>query len=180
MEGVLLLLILVFYLGLRLMFWFLPNQRRKDRRALRPTLALIALRDYEQAIAILTAYLAKKPNSVEALVLRAKCWVAEHEYIWALADCSKATNIDNHLPEAYLLKGRALLEIGNLEDAYLEFDKAAWYDKSNPAPITWRGLASRRLGHDARADADFVLAATMGDENAAFYLRKPAHMGIWQ
>jgi Flp pilus assembly protein TadD len=180
MEGVFLLLVFAFYLALRLLFWLLPDQRRKDRAALQSTLQLLAMRNYAEALPVLNTFLAHKPTSVEGLLARAKCYLETEEYLLALADCARATNKENHLPQAYLMKGKALLELDQLHEAFTEFDKAAWYDRANPEPYTWRGLTHRRMGHDAQADADFMLAASLGDENAMFYLRKPAHLGIWR
>ena len=179
MEGVFLLLVFAFYALLRLLFWLLPNERRRDRVRLKPVFSLLKERRFEEALPPLNTYLVQHPTSVEAMVARAQCHTNMGEPILALADCTQATHRENHLPLAYLLKGRALFELDELELALAEFNKAAWYDRESPEPITWRGLVYRRLGQDAKAEADFVLAATMGDENAEFYLRKPQHMGIW-
>jgi len=180
MEGVLLLLIFAFYMAIRLLFWLTPDERKKDRKRLKTEQNLVAARQYDQAVVLLSRFLSNKPKSIEALLTRAKCYYELEEPLLALADCCKATNLDNHLPQAYLIKGKAFFMMGHLEEALTEFDKAAWYDRESAEPITWRGLVWRRLGNHRKADADLHVASRMGDENATFYLRKTEHTGIWK
>jgi tetratricopeptide (TPR) repeat protein len=180
MEGVFLLLVFVFYIAIRLLFWLAPDVRQKDRKHIKPALDLIAHRAYQPAIPLLTDYLRQKPKSIETLLARAKCYYELDEPLLALADCTRATNLDNHLPTAYMLKGKSFLAMDHLEEALAEFEKAVWYDRENPEPITFRGLVWRRMGKEHRAQADLALAASMGDENAHYYLRKTEHLGIWK
>jgi tetratricopeptide (TPR) repeat protein len=179
METVFLLLIFFFYILIRVAFWLRPQERARDRKALKEALAALAARDYPKALQLADVFLKQKPKSVEGLILRATCNYHLEEPILTIADVNRATNQDNDLPEGYLLKGKALYHMEHLDEALAEFDKAGWYSRDSPEPITWRGLVHRRMGQEAKARADFKVAAAMGDENATFYLWKTEHIGIW-
>lgn len=180
MEGVFLILVLFFYLLVRMLFWLRPDERRKDRKRLAPVLELLACRQFAEALPLLDAHLAQHPRSVEGLLARARCHFEEKEFLLCVADNCKAINQDSHLPQAYLLKGKAFFAMGHLDEALVEFDRAAWYDRENPEPYTWRGLVHRQMGQEGKAYADLQTALRMGDENASFYLRTAAYSGSWR
>lgn len=179
MEGVFLLLVFFFYMVIRLLFWLRPDERARDRKRLALPLDLISQRRFADALPPIEAHLKAHPRSLEGLLARARCHLELDEPLLALADCTKAVNDENHLPQAYLIKGKAFLAMDHLEEALLEFDKAVWYDRGNPEPVCWRGLVRRRMGSHHAAEADLMLAARMGDENATFYLRQLQGSGTW-
>lgn len=179
MEGVFLLLVFFFYMAIRLLFWLRPDERARDRKRLAQPLDLISQRRFTEALPDIQAHLKAHPRSIEGLIARARCNLELDEPLLALADCAKAINYENHVPQAYFIKGKAFLALDHLDEALVEFDKAAWYDRDNPEPICWRGIVRRRMGNHHAAEADLMLAARMGDENATFYLRQHQHSGTW-
>ena len=179
MEGILLLLVIIFYVFLRIAFSFRPNPIKKDKRKFAIGLQMLHNREYTEAILFFDDALAQAPKSVIALLARAQCHLHTHEYVFALADAVRATTQDDHLPEAYMIKGKALYKMGNFAHALVEFNKAAWYDRDNAEPICWRGLTHHRLGQPQLATAALHQAKAMGDENAAFYLLQQDNIPSW-
>ena len=178
MEGVFLLLVFFFYIAIRLLFWLRPDARRRDRRLLAAPLALVAQRRFAEALPAFDGFLKTHPRSVEGLLARARCHYEAGEDLLAIADCCRATNADSYLPQAYMIKGKAFYRMGHLDEALTEFNKAAWYDRESPEPLTWRGLTFRRMGRPTSATADLLTAQQMGDENAGYYLRQGEQLGM--
>lgn len=179
MEGILLLVIFFFYILIRLAFGFKKDPVDKDRKRYAQGMRLLNARRYDEAFAYFDRVLKSQPNSALALYARGKCYLEMGEPLMAVADASKAAGIEPYLSGVYLVKGRGFFKMGLYHDALLELDKAVWFDRNNGQVYLWRGLTWNRLGEDAKGYADFLEARRLGEENAAFYLKKQGSLEIW-
>jgi tetratricopeptide (TPR) repeat protein len=179
MEGILLLLIFFFYILIRLAFGFKKDPVEKDRKRYAHGMHLLNARRYDEAYTYFNRVLDAQPNSALALYARAKCHLEMGEPLLAVADASKSAGIEPYLSGVYLVKGRGFFKMGLYNDALLELDKAVWFDRTNGQVYLWRGLTWNRLGEEGKGYNDFLEARRLGEENAAFYLRKKGSIEIW-
>ena len=81
--------------------------------------------------------------------------------VGAMADFSKAIEIDPKITVAYILRGIARQSNGELADAIADFSKAIELDPNEAVAYVNRGTAKRFKGDQAGAEADFALAAKL-------------------
>lgn len=144
----------------------------RDARRLAEGLTLLRQRRHDEALVYFDDFLTHDPHCALALAKRGACHLALREPYLALGDCRRATEEDQHLSDAYLVAGQALYGLKEYREAFLEFDKAVWYGRRDPAAYRWRGLAHLKLENPAQAARDFRHAITLGDEDANHYLRQ--------
>ena len=180
MEGIFLLLVLAFYVLLRMVFSFKVDPLKRDSKRFAHGLLLVQMRQYEEALTFFDRAIHQYPTSALARACRSRCHLELGEPILALADGAKATELDPYLKMVYLTKGRALFQLKEWEMALVEFEKATWYDRENAEAQTWLGLTCIEAGLPAKAVGCFQKAVKMGDENAAYYLRKRHDVAIWK
>ncbi|WP_422924367.1 tetratricopeptide repeat protein [Singulisphaera sp. PoT] len=103
-------------------------------------LYFLRLKDY--AHAEVDALKAKELNPKNSLALRLLGAVqAKKDHAWALKSLDEAVKLDPKDAEAYLDRGRVHASQGKLDLAVKDFEKAAYYDRLNPAPLVELGSA---------------------------------------
>ncbi|WP_026998732.1 tetratricopeptide repeat protein [Eisenibacter elegans] len=172
MEGLSVFLIFGLYIGIRLMLGHHKSPAQRDAKRLGEGVALLAQKQYEDALAYFEKALKQSPNSALAWTCKAQCHLQLQQPFYCLHACTKALDIDYTLRQNYLYKGIALMQIQEHEQALQELDKAVWHYKSTSAEaLRYRGLAHYRLGNNDKAELDFKKAIQLHDEDANYYLR---------
>ena len=156
METFFLFLLFIPYIYLRYRLGDHDTQAEKDARAFAPGVRLVRDRQYEAGAAYFTRALETQPNCALAYAHRAKCNLKLDNLYSCVFDATRAVSLDQTLAEAYLDKGKALYQLEEYHQSFLEFDKAVWHFKTNPEAFRWRALARVRLSHPYdRVEADF-------------------------
>ncbi len=180
MEGGLFLLYSFFYLVFKALFGDNDYPFEKDARTFSEGMSLLRQRQYVLALAYFNDRTAQYPRSALAWLCRARCHLALDNPYGALADSSKAANLDYNLPDVFLIRGRAFFEIKEFQEAYLQFDKAVWHARQSAEAFRWRGLAQVRLGQREKGLLDLRKAISLGDEDANFFLQQqPSSVNRW-
>jgi tetratricopeptide (TPR) repeat protein len=172
METILLLLLLIPYMLIRYLITDHETKTEKDARQYKEGIQWVKDKKYTEAIGYFDKVLKEKPNCALAFAYRGKCNLKLKNLYSSVFDCSRATSLDDTLSDAYLDKGKALYQLEEYQQAYLEFDKAVWHNRKNPEAFRWRALGRIRISHlYERVEEDLLEAVELGDEDAAYYLR---------
>jgi tetratricopeptide (TPR) repeat protein len=172
METAVLVVYSFFYLCIRLLFGLEDTPTEKDAKKYAEGRRLIREKKYLAGYEYFSTALKEQPKSSLAWTCRAKCSLELGNIYAAIADCSKASFLDNNVPEAYMIKGQALWQLEGYPEAYKEFDKAVWYARDNAEAYRWRAILHQELGNRERALKDLKKAVSLGDEDANYILLK--------
>ena len=82
----------------------------------------------------------------------------------AIAEYSKAINLDPNYAKAYNNRGSAYSYLGDLRHAIVDYDKAIALDPEKPQPYANRGLAYSALGDPDQAIADLQRALSLASD----------------
>lgn len=148
------------------------TKSEKDTRKHAEGIRLVRTKRYELGAAFFDEVIKESPTCAVAYAFRGICNYHLGNLYSAIFDCNYATSIDGALPEAYLMKGKALYQLEEYKSAFLEFDKAVWHFKNNSEAFRWRGLARLQIEEITQAKADFRKAIDLGDEDAVHDLQK--------
>ncbi len=150
------------------------TQSDKDQIRLQEGIRLLDRRLYAEAFAYFDAIVQQEPRCALALAYRGRCHRIQGNWFHAIADCNRAASFDHRLDTIYLDKGISLFRLGQIQDAFVLFDKAIWYFNVNGRPdaetYRWRGVTRLELGQYAKAEKDFKKAIELGDEHATYFL----------
>jgi len=131
--------------------------------------ASMALNRPDPAIQDFTAAIRLRPGSAEAFVERAAARLAQENYKEAMADCGEALARDSSIAMAYNLRGTALRQTGNPQQALQDFTRAVELapDETNyfQRAATYQMLGQHQL---ALADLDQVIAIKPDGAQAYF------------
>jgi tetratricopeptide (TPR) repeat protein/tRNA A-37 threonylcarbamoyl transferase component Bud32 len=116
------------------------------------------LGDYRAVIAMCDQLLAKDPNNVDALLLRANAKNMIGDYEGALADATKALELQPS-SEAYDARAWALNHLGRNAEALKDADAALKINPKDAVAFLNRATANEGLGKAADALADYKKAA---------------------
>ncbi|MES2730699.1 MAG: hypothetical protein V4714_03090 [Bacteroidota bacterium] len=172
METLLLFLLFIPYMLIRYLFADHETQAEKDTKRYQEGVRLVLNKKYAEASRYFDKVLKEKPNCAIAYAYRGKCNLHLDNLYSCVFDCTRASSLDGTLAESYLNKGKALYQLEEYAQAFLEFDKAVWYFRNSAEAFRWRALARIRLSQAyTRVEEDFLKAIGLGDEEAAHYLR---------
>lgn len=172
MEGILLVLVVFFYILVRLAFGMRKDPVARDKKRFAPGLQLLKKKEYAAALAYFDLALLSQKDSALALSCRAICHLELGEPILAIADADKAAGIEAYLNGVYLTKGRALYQMAQYNQAMVALEKACWFERTNAQAYLWRGRTWLLLGQEGKANSDFAIATQLGEENAAYYIKR--------
>ncbi|MFO0897696.1 MAG: tetratricopeptide repeat protein [Pirellulales bacterium] len=132
----------------------------------------LAAGDHKGALEQVNGALAKTPDDLSALVLRAKIRTARQEYAEALADLERAVAAAPDQPALYDLRGDARFRVGDFSGALADFDE--YLDRRPQArPGHWRrGIVCYYAGKFAAGRDQFAAYQTVDDadvENAVWH-----------
>jgi len=165
---------LVLYVRYRLWRGDGVTQSDRDLIRLREGIALVDKRLYQEAFSYFDNVLTREPRCAVALAYRGRCQLMLGNWFHAIADCNRASRLDHTLDTIYLDKGVALFRLGEIRDAFVQFDKAVWYFNTHARPSAeayrWRGVTRLQLGQYMTAEKDFRRAVELGDEHATYFL----------
>ena len=176
MEVFLLVIVFAAYIAIRVALGAANDTLTKDKKKYARGIALAKCKDWAGAKEYFDKVLEKEPRSATALLYRGKANAALEEPYNALADFTRATAIDYRIGEAYLDKGIILWDLGEIDNAFIEIDKACWHMRNHAPAFRLRGKLYIKLGHEQKALADFRQAVVLGDEDANYMLNKLRHL----
>ncbi|MEA5257259.1 hypothetical protein VB264_05630 [Arcicella aquatica] len=173
MEWLLLFFFLPFVLTMMFFNWLEEKLFKfRDREKLEEGEILLHENKFVEAQLFFTEKLNHFPKSSRAYFYRSKANLMLKNYFSALYDIEQSISFDNTVGEAYVIKGKVLYKLKEYDRAFLEFDKADWFFRSeNPETLRWRGMARYCIGQVENAINDFNKAVLLGDEDAAYILR---------
>lgn len=79
---------------------------------------------YQDSIRLLDILTVDYPNDPTILIMRASAYKEQNLPVMAISDLDKAIQIDNSIPEAYLLRGESYLLLKKKNHARSDFEKA--------------------------------------------------------
>lgn len=113
-----------------------------------------------------------EPTTAEQFLSRGQLRQNAGRYDAALADLSRALELDSNLAGANLSRGWILFEQKDYETAIAEFDDALAKDGQLASAYAGRGTAQRQLGNTAAAIKDLTQAIRRVPNSADYYLRR--------
>jgi tetratricopeptide (TPR) repeat protein len=164
MEWLLLFFFMPFVLTLMFFNWLEQKFFAfRDREKLEDGEKMLQEKKYAEAQAF--------PKSPKAFMFRGQANLGLENYYSALFDFEQSISFDNTVAESYVWKGKALYKLEEYDQAFLEFDKADWYYRSeNAVALRWRGMARYCIGQIENSVNDFKRAVELGDEDSDFIL----------
>lgn len=133
-------------------------------------------RQYEAAITRFSYAIAKRQLQFGAYLHRGQAFAALRDWQPALRDFSTASRLKPHEPYPYELRGRALTQMGDTNEAIAALSQAILLTKSPHAPHHyWRGLAYFAERNYSRALLDLNLAIKSQNARSARSLRARYH-----
>lgn len=94
---------------------------------------------YEEALSAFEAALCVEPNLVEALCGIAQVHANQGRYERALEACHRALELDDMAEEAYLLRGLVRRQIGMMDEAIADLERAAYLNPGSPTAHFYLG-----------------------------------------
>ena len=94
------------------------------------------------------------------------------DYSGAIADYTKAIDLDPKYHNAYLRRGIAKANLGGYSGAIADYTKAIELGPGNKSAYRNRGIAKEKSGYLYSACADWRKAAELGDTDAALWVAK--------
>lgn len=173
MEWLLLFFFLPFFLTLMFFNWLEEKfYSFRDIEKLEEGEVLLSEKKYLEAQVFFTEKLKSFPKSSKAYFLRGKANLSLENYFSALYDIEQSISFDNTVPECFVLKGKILYKLEEFDRAFLEFDKADWFYRSqNAETLRWRGMSRYLIGQVENAINDFKRAVELGDEDSDYILK---------
>lgn len=143
-----------------------------DKRKYRAGIKFVEDKDYEKGFLYFNAMISESPRSAMAWLYRGRCQEGLGNHFAALADYTKAGEIDYNVSDSFYFKARLLYQLEEYDQALEAANKAAWHQRNNAEVFTIRGKILVKLGMSGKAVMDFRKATSMGDENANYILRQ--------
>lgn len=176
MEVTLLFFIFVFYIVIRIMLGHHKDRSYRDKIKYEKGIHLFQIKSYQEALEYFQKKILQEPDSAIAIAYRGRCHLAMGNYYHALADCTKALNMDYNIKECYLDRGKAHYALQNFEEALSELNKAIWHSANTYAEAyRYRGLIAYHKGEYQKAIYDFKKAVELRDEDANYFLIRLAN-----
>ncbi len=151
-----------------------------------PTLREIALllgdegRD-EEALQAFSDAIEYDPNDYVSLTNRTYYLLAAGNITDAIADCTRAAELNADYAPAFINCGYALAENGQIEKAIAYLDHAEILDSGNVVLYINRGSAYTKKGNDQRAIDDYTVALSIEPDNYdAITLRASSYLSLGQ
>ncbi len=136
--------------------------------------ALLEADHLERALAVARAQAGRTPQDFEAQLLLGFVHAKRHEPLAALECYERARRIRPEDAEVYDLRASALLELGRLDEALADFDRALALRPDFPLARFHRALARLLVGDFARGWEDYELRRSSGD-----FAPHPASAPAW-
>jgi tetratricopeptide (TPR) repeat protein len=100
------------------------------------------------------------------------CKGGSDSYALAIADYTKAIEIDPRSAKAFVARGQAYLNKNKLDEATQDFGSAIELDPADVVAVRYRGLAFFAAGQYDRALADLDKAVALSPDDIANYFRR--------
>jgi tetratricopeptide (TPR) repeat protein len=130
--------------------------------------------EYGRAVATFDAAVQRCPNDVRAWVGRARALAGKEDLRAAIADCSRAVELDARCVEAFSVRGQAFLLKGDDERGFADLDAAVRLTPGIETGYRARGLSFLIRGKYERAIADFDRAICNDRLSAALHCNRGA------
>ena len=139
---------------------------RDRQRRLGTVEGLLAMQDFEGAVAESGRMLRADPEDMDALVLRAEALVGLGALEEALTDLERAHALEPAWEDGPILRSELLCELGRLDEAQTLLDTALETDPDDPDALWWTAVVRELNGDAEGADACYARAATLDPELA--------------
>lgn len=101
-----------------------------------------------------------------------KMGLGEKDYTGAIADFSKAIELDPENKYAYYSRGTAKYELEDYIGAIADYSKAIEITPKNASAYYYRGLAKIKLGQKDNGCLDLSKAGELGDSMAYYWIKQ--------
>lgn len=150
-----------------------PEQMTTAASRLETARQFVDAEEFDAAYQILEGLIAENPEDTAALVLKGFVLAGKGRFQEALDTCSLAIELNDLLPEAYLLKGMVLDAGDHLPEAAEEYRKALLLENDFIMPRYYMGRLHLRLGRVSEAAREFrnsiTILAKRGDADTIPY-----------
>jgi tetratricopeptide (TPR) repeat protein len=133
--------------------------------------ALVADNQTERSFRDFSRTIEMRPNDPQPLIERGMEYVELKDYQAAIGDATAALALDTNLAKAYNLRGTAVRNMGNLQGALADFDRAVNL-APNESNYFERGTTYQMLGEHQLAIADFTEMIEFRPDTAAGYFAR--------
>jgi tetratricopeptide (TPR) repeat protein len=133
--------------------------------------ALVADNQTERSFHDFSQIIEMRPSDPQPLIERGMAYIELKDYQAAIGDANAALALDTNQGRAYNLRGTAVRNMGNLQGALADFDRAVNLlpDVSN---YFERGTTYQMLGEHEKAIADFTKMIEFRPDTAAGYFAR--------
>jgi tetratricopeptide (TPR) repeat protein len=108
-------------------------------------------------------------SEAEEICERAFGLYMEDDYDEAIAECTRAIELDPDCQDAYTWRGNCYKETGELDKALADLNRAVRLDTGDAFALSWRGKVYQEKGDYRKALADFNKAIKLSPDNSLFY-----------
>ncbi len=133
--------------------------------------AYLALGQYEEALADLTAAIEDEPEMVNALLNRAATYAQMERYERGIEDIDRALALVPNSVTAYVGRSRLLRELGRMEEALADLDRALKLAPANFTALHDRAELRDHLGDNVAAIEDCNAVLALSPEDAKCHYR---------
>jgi tetratricopeptide (TPR) repeat protein len=133
--------------------------------------ALVADNQTERSFRDFSQTIEMRPNDPQPLIERGMAYFEMKDYQAAIGDATAALALDTNLAKAYNLRGTAVRNMGNLQGALADFDRAVNL-APNESNYFERGTTYQMLGEHQLAIADFTEMIEFRPDTAAGYFAR--------
>ena len=134
------------------------------------TLANLQRHDYARAAEDLDQLVARRGTEVESYILRGEFFLTTGKIDDAIADFTRAHQIDGRSARVYIGRGRACLAKGEYDLALACFDRAMRHDPHGTEAVRYRGDAWLGKGEPERTFEEYTAALRLYPNNARLHL----------
>lgn len=114
----------------------------KDRKRFVEGIRLYEKGEYTAALQYFDQKVKEYPKAALVYAYRGKCHLQDDNLYTALFNFNQALAFELNLPDILLEKGKIHFTLGEFQEAFLAFDKAAWFTRNkNPEILEWRQRA---------------------------------------
>jgi tetratricopeptide (TPR) repeat protein len=136
-----------------------------------------ALNDLQGAISFLNTALQLSKTS-EAYICRADVKIALGDAEGARTDLDNAMQLEPDKPDIYINKGMLELKLGNINNAFMEYNKAVALNRKNYQAYLYRAIAKYSINEFRDAVADLDTSIYLSPNATSYYYRAMAYIRL--
>lgn len=134
---------------------------------------MVAAGDLDQAWVLLTRLETEFPDSPEVLALMGDIWMRDGDLDYALELYDRAVEIDDEWSDGFTARANCLAEMGQIEEAWADVERAIDLDPDNPEAHFVRGILLDIDRRFKKAEEEYRLAHELDPDGFAVPIRIP-------